>query len=540
VTYKLKASTPVNIDRLEYELTNYPDKDVRHYLLNGLRHGFHTGLQELPTQSLECKNLRSALNQPMVVDELLQREVDKGYFIGPFDHPPFDVYRISPLGIAETKYSKKKRLIMDLSAPHDHEQRQSLNSLVDKELFSLKYVRIDDAIAKIRLYGKGSKMCCTDIVDAFKLIGIDPQLWKFYGVRWRDKYYFCVRLSFGSRSSPKIFSVLSDIVAWILTHNYHIDTVFVLLDDYLTVDPPSYMAERTRAVLSLVFNRLQIPLAPHKTEGPCTVLEYLGIVLDSDLMQARLPVNKLVRIASILADVAGKRSVTKRELLSLLGHLNFACRVVVQGRTFMSYLFDLAASVKELHHYVRLRSHAREDLHMWSRYLLAWNGVSFFYDPFITDAHDLEIYTDSAGSIGFGGFNNGRWFRGRWPIDIVLPTEEKLSIAFLELYPILVSAMLWGSEWRGKRIRFRSDNMTTVQIIQKGRSKAKNIMILMRKLTLLSMQYSFVVYSQHVPGVRNEISDALSRFQDGRFRSLAPQASLRPCRCPSWEDVMTS
>jgi hypothetical protein len=497
-------------------------------------------MQDMPTQSFECKNLRSALNQPIVVDEVLQMEVDKGYFIGPFTQPPFDVFRISPLGVAETKYSKKKRLIMDLSAPHENDHHQSINSLVDKELYSLKYVRIDDAIAKIRLYGRGSNMCKTDIVDAFKLIGVAPQLWKYYGVRWRDKYYFCVRLSFGSRSSPKIFSVLSDVVAWILTHNYNIDAVFVLLDDYLTVDPPSYEAERTRAVLALVFKRLGIPTAPHKTEGPSTIMEYLGIVLDSDLMQARLPSNKLVRIASILADVAGQKSVTKRELLSLLGHLNFACRVVIQGRTFMSYLFELAASVKELHHYVRLNSQARVDLRMWSQYLLSWNGVSFFYDPFITEAHDLEIYTDAAGSVGFGGYNNGRWFQGRWPVNITTPTDETLSIAFLELYPILVCAILWGSEWCAKKIRFRSDNMATVLIIQKGRSKTKNIMILMRKLTLLSMRYNFVVYAQHVRGVHNEISDALSRFQEERFRSLAPRARIHPCRCPSWEEVVTT
>jgi hypothetical protein len=45
--------------------------------------------------------------------------VQKGYIKGPFDAPPFSAYRVSPIGIAEGKYSDKKCLILDLSSPHN-------------------------------------------------------------------------------------------------------------------------------------------------------------------------------------------------------------------------------------------------------------------------------------------------------------------------------------------------------------------------------------------------------------------------------------
>ena len=47
------------------------------------------------------------------------------------------------------------------------------------------------------------------------------------------------------------------------------------------------------AVLNLVFNKLDIPLSPNKTIGPETELEYLGIIVDSIKMEARLPKNKV-------------------------------------------------------------------------------------------------------------------------------------------------------------------------------------------------------------------------------------------------------
>ena len=104
-------------------------------------------------------------------------------------------------------------------------------------------------------------------------------------VRWKTKYYVFVRLVFGCRSSPRIFETLSQAVCWIALNNYGIQKIFHLLDDFLTVDKPdSCTGERTMAVLSLLFNRLCIPLAKHKCVGPTHCLEYLVLILSCTLM----------------------------------------------------------------------------------------------------------------------------------------------------------------------------------------------------------------------------------------------------------------
>ena len=69
-----------------------------------------------------------------------------GFLYGLFQEIPFEQYRISPIGIAESKYSKKKRLIVNMSAPHNDEDNPSLNNLIEKSEFSLSYVTMDDAI----------------------------------------------------------------------------------------------------------------------------------------------------------------------------------------------------------------------------------------------------------------------------------------------------------------------------------------------------------------------------------------------------------
>ena len=159
-------------------------------------------------------------------------------------------------------------------------------------------------------------------------------------------------------------------------------------------------------------------------------------------------------------------------------------------------------------------------------------------DKEVTKAADYALYTDAAATVGYGGFFQNRWFQAVWPTELVLKDNKQLSMAFLELYPIVVAAMLWGSEWQGKRILFYCDNLATVFIINKGRSRAQPIMKLMRRLTWCAAKGNFVIIAKHIPGIHNDIADALSRFQISRFRELAPGVALRPCPCPTPAQVM--
>lgn len=100
--------SPINVNRLEYELKEHPDKHFVMYLLNGIRFGFDTLVSILDLPTFECKNLLSAIRDPESVDMLLKQEIDKGYVKGPFSSPPFETYRVSLNRIAEGKYSVKK------------------------------------------------------------------------------------------------------------------------------------------------------------------------------------------------------------------------------------------------------------------------------------------------------------------------------------------------------------------------------------------------------------------------------------------------
>ena len=527
--------SPVKVDILQKELSNFPDQSLVEHIIKGMTEGFHTGINPLPTKPLVCKNLLSASKDPETVSRLITEEIQKGYIIGPFEKIPYQCYRINPVGLAEGKYSKKKRLIVDMSAPHNNDDHASLNELINKEDYSLQYVTVDHAIKIIQKLGKGSWLCKADITDAFKQIPIHPSLWPYHGIQHHDKYYFFTRLVFGSRSSPKIFDYLSTVVCWILQNNYGIANILHLLDDFLTIDSPSTEALRTMALLHHVFARLGIQLSNTKNMGPCTELEYLGITLDTIKMEARLPEDKLHRITELVHQFINRKSCTKRDMLSLLGHLNFACRVIIPGRSFVSYLITLSTQAKELHHHISLNAECRLDLEMWHKFLNGWNGKSFFLDTETIQASDIQLFTDSTDKA-FGGIYKHQWFQDVFPEELSC-SDNALSMALFEIYPIVVACVLWGAQWSGLKILFNCDNEATVHIINKGRSKIPTIMKFMRKLTWCAATNNFMIYARYINTERNDVADALSRFQMTRFRRLAPQADRLPTPCPKYSSL---
>ena len=92
-----------------------------------------------------------------------------------------------------------------------------------------------------------------------------------------------------------------------------------------------------------------------------------------------------------------------------------------------------------------------------------------------------------------------------------------------ELVPVVVAAALRGGLWQGYHIRFHSDNMVVVSILNTKTSKAPQVMHLPRCFSFYCAFYCFRVSCMHVPGAMNVAADALSHNNLPLF-FLVPQA----------------
>ena len=518
----LSPSTPVCIPNLAQELMNHPDRQFASDLVHDLQFGYRIGYQG-PRHHRITPNLKSTLLHPDAVTEALLKEVSRGHTAGPFSSLPLPTLQCSPLGLVPKK-DGSWRIIMDLSSPRG----SSINDFISKEDYTLHYATFDQALALVSSFGTGALMAKLDLKHAFRLCPVSPSDWDLLGMHWQGKFYVDLRLPFGLRSSPFLFNRLADAFEWILKHNYAISALMHYLDDYFTVGPPSSPLCASQVdIMVKTADRLGIPLAPDKLEGPTSRLVFLGILIDSTLMECSLPPDKLSELVAELLTWSSRKKCIKRELLSLIGKLNFACRIIPAGRIFLRRLIDLSTTARLPHHHVSLNTEARRDVAWWLKYLPLWNGRAIIPDPVWSRSPDLELFTDASGGLGFGIYFQGRWLNGSWPSDL-----SDRSIQWKELYPIALSCLLWGPLWKGKKLLFHCDNQSVVDIWAKGSSRDPLLMHLVRSIFFCAASHQFSVLVSHIRGTDNSIADALSRFQMLRFRQLVPQADLEPTPLP--------
>ena len=175
------------------------------------------------------------------------------------------------------------------------------------------------------------------------------------------------------------------------------------------------------------------------------------------------------------------------------------------------------------HHHIQVNNEMRQDLLVWKRFLM--NPIIYCH-PFIdysqvVSASTLDWFTDASGKIGFGGYYKKAWFQGRWDEDWI--EECKPSIEYMELFAVAKSIYLWGDSVQNKRIYLFCDNQAVVSMINNVTSSCKNCMVLIRKITLKSLETNTRIFAKFVRTHDNFFADTLSRFQMSRFWSLARQ-----------------
>ena len=222
---------------------------------------------------------------------------------------------------------------------------------------------------------------------------------------------------------------------------------------YIYIDVRSYSVN---VLINLVFPRtINMLYINTKCYNYCTVtsLKFLGIVIDMVRMEARLPTDKLEKIRCLVAKWLPKTNATKRNILSLVGLLQHAAKVVHPGRIFVRYMYNVAARVQELDYYARLDKEFKTDLCWWHTFLGERNGASLLQMAGYPLPPQYTIQTDASGTWGCGAYSQGRWLQWQWPQEW-LPS----TIMAKELVPIMLSCAVWGPLLNRKTVSFQCNN----------------------------------------------------------------------------------
>ncbi|XP_057300932.1 uncharacterized protein LOC130635586 [Hydractinia symbiolongicarpus] len=369
-----KDVTPLKLERWKYYLKNCPLQDAS-WVLDGISNGFSLNCNPLKLISAK-KNLASAYSHSSIIDDYLKNELEFGTISGPYIDPPFDNVHINRFGVIP-KSLGKWRMITDLSFPVGG----SVNDGVSFENYTVSYVGLSAAIKKILKFNQGCLMAKFDLQRAYRLLPIKENERNLLVFKWNGFYYVDLALPFGARSAPRIFTRFSNVLEWIFMTCGSVRDMQHSLDDFFICGPKkeSVCQDGLTACFEIC-EELGVNIEHSKTEGPSTQIQYLGLIIDTDVMEIRVPVDKLGKIRLLLDEWLTKGFGSKRALLSLIGSLYYCCQAVIHGRPFLEQLVRRAYSVEQLHHKVVLTKRELEDVRWWFYLLNTWNGRSLLND----------------------------------------------------------------------------------------------------------------------------------------------------------------
>ena len=274
-------------------------------------------------------------------------------------------------------------------------------------------------------------MAKTDIASAFRIIPIHPCDFHLLGMKWQGKYYFDRCLPMGCSTSCSIFESFSTTLEWIAKKVLGSQAIIHILDDFFIVASTGSACRRQMHKFLALCDDLGVPIAEGKTFGPLMTLQFAGITLDSITMQASLLEDKLAKCRDQLSPCYRMKRITLRDLQSLIGLLNFTCPVIVPGRAFLRRLIDLTKGIRSPHRFIRITKECKQDIQVWLSFLHQYNGISFFLPDRWLTSRKLQLYTDAAGSLGYGAVFSKHRFFGSWP-----DKWKSFNITILELYPL--------------------------------------------------------------------------------------------------------
>ena len=519
----IEERTPLRINHWKRLMALHPEADKVQYILDTLTHGADLNFLGERDNSVVHPNLKTATDKEDIVDTYVADELQLGRYLGPFDEPPCENFRSSPIGVIP-KDITKFRLINHLSFPR---QGDSINAGIGSMECGLG--SYDEAVRLVTQVGPGAQLLKVDVKAAFRLIPVKKCDLHLIGIAWKGKYYLDLCLPFGLKTSPSIWERFSRMLRWILIQQTGISTITHYVDDFLLIAPMHCNGELLRARTLAIFATLGVPVSRNKLVGPTTRLTYLGLGIDTVEECSFVPEDKMSKAIAVMTEHLGKTHITKKELQSILGVLFFLTRVIPQGKAFLSRGVSLLKGKRMGSGRMRVTVGLQKDLQWWIRFLPVVTGVSLFYEQGWTTADTLSLYTDASG-WGAGAFFGLKWFQHEWTqTEKALAMREKRhSMPHFELLALALALSTWRDELAGKHVELFSDCLPVVMGVNKWSSRSPGLMDVVRFRVMLCWEWRIVLRIKHIRSEANVLADPLSRNDLKLFQDRCPRANKKP------------
>lgn len=376
---KIQLSSGWNFDLLNSLTRSTSDREVMMFL----KYGWLLNRELNVPLMCTFRNHLGVDQHQQAMDTYLQTEIQLGGLIGPLPFVPWqERVAISPMMTRPKKKSSKIRIITDLSYPLG----ASVNDGIPKDEYmgmycKVQYPTVDQLCKRAVHLSKGQPRgqvqgFKVDLNRAFRQIPLCPRDWSLMGTTWKGQFYFDKVTVMGSRTGPMACQRVTNMIRHIHAEMGYDVRNFV--DDFMGIKLLNKVWDSYWALKRLLRD-LGASEATDKAVAPTYLVEFLGILFDLLEMTMEIPGDKVQDLLDELQYWLCKGLMTRKQLESLLGKLQFASICIRPGRVFVSRVIG---DLRQMGHEPVLwpiTTEMKRDLRWWCRALQDRNAVCMMW-----------------------------------------------------------------------------------------------------------------------------------------------------------------
>lgn len=520
---RIPLKTRWNTDILARLLQDYDDREVLQFIQFGWPIDRKT---DLGTPDAMGKNHNGATQFPEAVDRHIEEEIKFGAVAGGFGSKPLPEFATSPINTRPKRSSAARRIILDLSWGKD---QPSINAGLNKHQYlgravKLQYPTVFTLVKRIKEVGAKCLMYKKDLHKAFSQIPICPSAYRYTGFEWKGKYYFYKMMPQGLTIACLACQRTTDCITHI--HNGYGYYLCNYIDDLAGAEHESVAQD---AYLQLGETLAQVGLveSPEKAVEPTDEMEFLGNLLNSRKMTIGVIPSRKIELIEEMKKWGHSSHITRRQLESVIGKLQFVCNCIRSGRVFLNRLLNFLRKTKVGIRY-RLPEQAKADLKWWEICLPGFSGTSMmWYEAF--EFPDERAAADASGEAA-GAVCGTQYIRVQFPGWLKVK-----CIAVKELWAIILLLKVWGPDLMRLKVILYCDNQAVADLINTGRARDVDLQEGLREICYLAAVHNLEIYSVFLPGEENRLPDLASRWWKSEkyrreFRIRAPEYTRRSVR----------
>ena len=344
-----------------------------------------------------------------------------------------------------------------LRAKKDGSYRMILNLKRLNNFVAYRHFKMDTIKTVIALMKPFCYMSSIDLKDAYYSVPISEDYQKYLKFLWKGKYYKFICFPNGLSFCPRKFTKLLKPAHAHLRLLGHVIAGYID-DNYVQGDT---FEDAVKSVLDTVhlLSDLGFVIHPKKSHLiPSQIIEHLGFILNSVQMTITLTENKMSKIIDTAKKVLKNKTLSIRDVASLIGFFVSSFPGVMYGPLHYRQLEKNKSEALKLHNNnfdasVTLSSESKAEIEWWIHNLHSCFNVVTHGSPDI-------IFSSDASKTGWGGEVCGQTCRGLWT-----SSESQQHINCLELLAALFVLKAFQHFAKGKHVAIKIDNTTAVSVI---------------------------------------------------------------------------